>query len=143
MAFEAMLKVERSNACLLLVYGHHPRNMQVALDVFTCSSTAPAVDRVQPIPSLTLRQPSASPSGLPLWWEVAAHEQRDAGEQAEPTSIPAAAAAEKAATLLRVIVNVRINGREPKVCTGPVRVVLRHLMRHLLRQSSSWTYLNS
>ena len=77
------------------------------------------MDRVQPIPSLTLRQPSASPSGLPLWWEVAAHEQRDAGEQAEPTSIPAAAAAEKAAALLRVIVNVRINGREPKARTAP------------------------
>ena len=80
-----------------------------------CSTTAPAVDRIRPAPRLTLAQPSLTPGGLPPWWEPAHHEQLEAGEQAEPASTSPAAAAARAATLLRVIVNVRINGCEPKV----------------------------
>ncbi len=84
-----------------------------------CSTTAPAVDRIRPTPRLTLAQPSATPGGLPPWWELAHREQREADDQAEPAGTSPAAAAEKAATLLRVIVNVRINGREPKVRICP------------------------
>ena len=73
------------------------------------------MDRIRPAPRLTLAQPSQTPGGLPPWWDPAHREQREAGEQAEPAGTSPAAAAEKAATLLRVIVNVRINGREPKV----------------------------
>ena len=88
-----------------------------SLVIVCCSSTAPAADRVRPVPRLTLSQPSMSLSGLPPWWEPAVRAQQESDRQAEPVTTSPAAAAERAATLLRVIVNVRINGREPKVRT--------------------------
>ncbi len=87
---------------------------ECSLCAICCSTTAPAVDRIRPAPQLTLAQPSPPPGGLPPWWEPAHREQRAAGEQAEPAGTSPAAAAAKAATLLRVIVNVRITGRVPK-----------------------------
>ena len=61
-------------------------------------------------------QPSASHSGLPPWWDAAASRQgREETDEFGSRTVLPAAAAEQAATLLRVIVNVRINGRDPKV----------------------------
>ena len=81
-----------------------------------CSSTAPAADRVRPATGPALAQPRASVSGLPPWWDAVALRQGnerniDEGQRA----LSPATSAEQAAALLRVIVNVRINGRDPKV----------------------------
>lgn len=60
----------------------------------------------------------AAADGLPCWWsEAAAHasDEEGAAWASGAGSSASAAAAEQAATLLRVIVNVRISGREPRV----------------------------
>ena len=59
--------------------------------------------------------PPATADGLPRWWCGAMPRvDREEGRK-ERGGTDTAAAAEEAATMLRVIVNVRINGKEVKV----------------------------
>ena len=67
--------------------------------------------------------PSAMADGLPQWWSEA-KAQNDVGVVHERRGgTDTAAAAQQAATLMRVIVNVRINGKEVKVPSSITTVI--------------------